>query len=57
MIKSSQIMFDDTSRVLNFQVDGPESGKCIRDAKVKVLNAISPVTMDECFLAQYEGTF
>jgi len=34
---------------------GPEAGENIRNAKVQVLNAISPVTLDECVLGQYEG--
>ncbi len=34
---------------------GPEAGENIRNAKVQVLNAISPVTIDECVLGQYEG--
>lgn len=39
------------------KADGPESGESIRNAKVQVLNSIPPITMDECFLGQYEGTF
>ena len=35
--------------------DGPEAGESIRNAKVKVLDAIPPITMEECFLGQYEG--
>ncbi|KAL7533039.1 hypothetical protein ACHAWF_004324 [Thalassiosira exigua] len=34
---------------------GPESGEKIRDEKVQVLDAISPVTLDEVYLGQYEG--
>lgn len=34
---------------------GPEAGENIRNAKVQVLNAISPITLDECVLGQYEG--
>jgi len=37
------------------KADGPESGESIRNAKVQVLNSIPPITMDECFLGQYEG--
>lgn len=36
-------------------VDGSEAGESIRDAKVKVLSAIPPITLDDCFLGQYEG--
>ena len=36
-------------------VEGPHSGKAIRDAKVAVLNAISPITMNDVVLGQYEG--
>lgn len=36
-------------------VDGPEAGESIRDAKVQVLTAIPPITLDDCFLGQYEG--
>jgi len=35
--------------------DGPVSGESIRNAKVQVLNSIPPVTIEECFLGQYEG--
>jgi glucose-6-phosphate 1-dehydrogenase len=35
--------------------DGPMAGESIRNAKVGVLNAIPPITMEECFLGQYEG--
>lgn len=35
--------------------DGPEAGESIRNAKVEVLKAIPPITMEECFLGQYEG--
>jgi glucose-6-phosphate 1-dehydrogenase len=38
------------------KADGPSAGESIRNAKVQVLNAIPPITMDECFLGQYEGT-
>ena len=38
------------------KADGPSAGETIRNAKVQVLNAIPPITMDECFLGQYEGT-
>lgn len=37
------------------KADGPESGESIRNAKVNVLHAIPPITLDECFLGQYEG--
>jgi glucose-6-phosphate 1-dehydrogenase len=36
-------------------VEGPRSGKAIRDAKVAALNAISPITMKDVVLGQYEG--
>merc|ERR1711957_639180 len=36
------------------KADGPGSGESIRDAKVQVLKAILPVTMDDCLLGQYE---
>ncbi len=34
---------------------GPEAGESIRNAKVQVLDAIPPITIDECLLGQYEG--
>lgn len=37
------------------KVDGPAAGDRIRDAKAQVLEAIPPVTIDECLLGQYEG--
>lgn len=37
------------------KADGPESGDYIRDAKVHVLKAVPSVTIDDCFLGQYEG--
>jgi len=37
------------------KADGLGSGESIRDAKVQVLKAILPVTMDDCLLGQYEG--
>jgi len=37
------------------KADGPEAGESIRDAKVNVLNTISPITIDDVFLGQYEG--
>ena len=37
------------------KADGPESGESIRNAKVQVLNSIPPITIEECFLGQYEG--
>ena len=36
-------------------VEGPAAGKAIRDAKVAVLNAIKPLTLDDVVLGQYEG--
>ena len=36
-------------------VTGPLSGKAIRDAKVAVLNAITPITLSDVVLGQYEG--
>lgn len=36
-------------------LDGPESGEKIRDEKVRLLEAMPPVTIDEVFLGQYEG--
>jgi glucose-6-phosphate 1-dehydrogenase len=36
-------------------VEGPNSGKAIRDAKVAVLNAIQPIELEDCVLGQYEG--
>ena len=36
-------------------VEGPGSGKAVRDAKVAVLNAIKPLTLDDVVLGQYEG--
>jgi glucose-6-phosphate 1-dehydrogenase len=36
-------------------LEGPNAGKAIRDAKVAVLHAISPITMDDIVLGQYEG--
>lgn len=36
-------------------VDGPGSGKAIRDAKVAVLNAIPPIKLEDVVLGQYEG--
>ena len=35
--------------------DGPDAGTFIRDAKVKVLRSIKPLTMDDVILGQYEG--
>jgi hypothetical protein len=37
------------------KVDGTGSGESIRDAKVQALSAIPPITLDDCFLGQYEG--
>ena len=37
------------------KLDGPESGEKIRNEKVRLLEAMSPVTIDEVFLGQYEG--
>jgi len=36
-------------------LDGPRSGKAIRDAKVAVLNAISEIQLEDSVLGQYEG--
>jgi glucose-6-phosphate 1-dehydrogenase len=36
-------------------VIGPLSGKAIRDAKVAVLHAIQPITLQDVVLGQYEG--
>ena len=36
-------------------VTGPLSGKAIRDAKVAVLNAITPIALKDVVLGQYEG--
>jgi glucose-6-phosphate 1-dehydrogenase len=38
-----------------FSLEGPNAGKAIRDAKVAILNAIKPITMDDVVLGQYEG--
>lgn len=37
------------------QVDGAEIGDIIRDAKVKVLQSINPIQLEDCILGQYEG--
>ena len=37
------------------QLDGPMAGEKIRDEKVRVLEAIDPITIDDVFLGQYEG--
>ncbi|KAL9184693.1 hypothetical protein ACHAXT_012663 [Thalassiosira profunda] len=37
------------------KLDGPEAGEKIRDEKVRVLEAMSTVTLDEVFLGQYES--
>jgi len=37
------------------KVDGPESGRSIRDAKVAVLKSIEPIQIEDCCLGQYEG--
>lgn len=37
------------------KLDGPESGEKIRNEKVRLLEAMPPVTIDEVFLGQYEG--
>ena len=37
------------------RVSGPTTGKAVRDAKVAVLNSISPITIDDCVLGQYDG--
>jgi len=36
-------------------VDGPGSGKAIRDSKVAVLNSIPPIKLEDVILGQYEG--
>jgi glucose-6-phosphate 1-dehydrogenase len=36
-------------------VEGPRSGKAIRDAKVSILNAMPPIELEDCVLGQYEG--
>jgi glucose-6-phosphate 1-dehydrogenase len=36
-------------------VNGKESGKAIRDAKVAVLNAMSEIQLEDVLLGQYEG--
>ena len=37
------------------KVEGPGSGKAVRDAKVAVLNAMPPFELEDCVLGQYEG--
>ena len=37
------------------KLDGPGSGEKIRDEKVRALEAMPPVTLDEVLLGQYEG--
>jgi 6-phosphogluconate dehydrogenase (decarboxylating)/glucose-6-phosphate 1-dehydrogenase len=37
------------------KIDGADAGESIRDAKVKVLQSIAPITIDEVLLGQYEG--
>eukprot|EP00956_Cyclotella_meneghiniana_P030192 scaffold75346_cov62-Cyclotella_meneghiniana.AAC.2 len=37
------------------KLDGPDASEKIRDEKVRVLEAMDPVTLDEVFLGQYEG--
>jgi len=37
------------------KVDSPEASDQIRDAKVAVLKSVQPITLDECYLGQYEG--
>eukprot|EP00985_Skeletonema_marinoi_P029752 scaffold28952_cov198-Skeletonema_marinoi.AAC.7 len=37
------------------KLDGPGSGEKIRNEKVRLLEAMPPVTIDEVFLGQYEG--
>lgn len=37
------------------KLNGPEAGDLIRDEKVRVLQAMPPVTIDDVFLGQYEG--
>ena len=36
-------------------LEGPGSGKAIRDAKVAVLNSMPPFELEDCVLGQYEG--
>jgi glucose-6-phosphate 1-dehydrogenase len=36
-------------------VEGPRSGKAIRDSKVAILNAMPPIALEDCVLGQYEG--
>lgn len=38
-----------------YTLEGPTAGKAIRDAKVAVLNAIQPISMEDVVLGQYEG--
>mmetsp|Transcript_30255 Transcript_30255/g.71996 ORF Transcript_30255/g.71996 Transcript_30255/m.71996 type:complete len:525 (+) Transcript_30255:175-1749(+) len=37
------------------KLDGPEAGEKIRDEKVRVLESMRPVALDDVFLGQYEG--
>jgi len=37
------------------RIEGPLASSLVRDAKVNVLGAINPITMDDVFLGQYEG--
>jgi len=37
------------------KLDGPGAGEKVRDEKVRVLEAMPPITLDEVFLGQYEG--
>ena len=39
------------------KIDGAEAGESIRDAKVQVLSAIPPITLNDCYLGQYEGKY
>jgi glucose-6-phosphate 1-dehydrogenase len=39
------------------KIDGAESGESIRDEKVQVLTSIPPISIEDCFLGQYEGRF
>jgi glucose-6-phosphate 1-dehydrogenase len=38
-----------------FVVEGPRSGRAIRDAKVQVLNAMDVIQLEDVVLGQYEG--
>ncbi len=38
-----------------YTLEGPDAGKAVRDAKVAVLNAITPIELEDVVLGQYEG--